>query len=102
MLTAGQQFVVERGFPSHAYDLAVHRCLLELRRGEWATATDGLRRLVHGDADPGMLAVYSLPPYARLLARRGRPGRRAAAGAGLGSGPPSSGCCSGWPSPGRR
>ena len=73
MLTEGQQFVVERGFPSHAYDLAVHRCLLELRRGHWAPAVDGLRRLVHGDADPGMLAVYSLPPYARLLARRGDP-----------------------------
>jgi DNA-binding CsgD family transcriptional regulator/tetratricopeptide (TPR) repeat protein len=73
VLTEGQQFVVARGFGSHAYDLAVHRCLLELRRGHWAPAADGLRRLVHGDADPGMLAVYSLPPYARLLARRGDP-----------------------------
>ena len=33
VLAAGQRFVVERGFPSHAYDLAVHRCLLDLRRG---------------------------------------------------------------------
>jgi DNA-binding CsgD family transcriptional regulator len=61
----------ERGFPSHAYNLDVHRCLLDLRRGDWSGATDGLRGLVRGDADPGMLAVYSLPPYARLLARRG-------------------------------
>jgi DNA-binding CsgD family transcriptional regulator len=73
VLAAGQRFVVERGFPSHAYDLAVHRCLLDLRRGRWAAAGDGLRTLVQGDADLGMLAVYSLPPHARLLARRGDP-----------------------------
>ena len=35
-----------------------------------------------------MLAVYSLPPYAPAAGPPRRPGRRAAAGAGLGSGPP--------------
>jgi DNA-binding CsgD family transcriptional regulator/tetratricopeptide (TPR) repeat protein len=73
VLTEGQQFMRERGFPSHAYNLDVHRCLLQLRRGDWTPAAAGLRGLVEGDSDPGMLAVYSLPPYARLLARRGSP-----------------------------
>jgi len=77
VLADGQRFVTERGFPSHAYDLAVHRCLLELRRGDWAEAEGTLHELVHGDADPGMLAVYSVPPYARLLARRGDPAAEA-------------------------
>ena len=40
---------------------------LDGRRGRAGRAWSG------GDADPGMLAVYSLPPYARLLARRGDP-----------------------------
>ncbi len=73
VLADGQRFTGERGFPSHAYNLDVHRCLLDLRRGDWTAAGDGLASLVGGDADPGMLAVYSLPPYARLLARRGDP-----------------------------
>ena len=71
VLTEGQQFMRERGFPSHAYNLDVHRCLLQLRRGDWTRAAAGLRELVEDGSDPGMLAVYSLPPYARLLARRG-------------------------------
>lgn len=73
VLAEGQRFVAERGFPSHAFDLAVHRGLLDLRRGDWAGARALLGELVDGDADPGMLAVYSLPPHARLLARRGDP-----------------------------
>ena len=73
VLAAGQEFTRERGFPSHAFNLDVHRCLLDLRSGDWTAATAGLRRLVEHDADPGMLAVYSLPSYGRLLARRGSP-----------------------------
>ena len=34
-------------------------------------AEDGLRAIVEQDPDPGMLAVYSIPPHARMLARRG-------------------------------
>ena len=73
VLAAGQEFTRERGFPSHAFNLDVHRCLLDMRSGDWTAATTGLRRLVEHDADPGMLAVYSLPSYGRLLARRGSP-----------------------------
>jgi DNA-binding CsgD family transcriptional regulator/tetratricopeptide (TPR) repeat protein len=69
----GLSFTRERGFRSHAYNLDVHRCLVLLRRGNWTAAEDGLRTLVDRVPDPGMLAVYSLPWLARLLARRGDP-----------------------------
>ena len=82
----GLAFTDEHGFPSHAYNLHVHRCLLALRRGDWADAESGLEALVDQDDDPGMLAGHSRPPYGRLLARRGGRGCRAAAGAGLGAG----------------
>jgi ATP/maltotriose-dependent transcriptional regulator MalT len=70
-LRAGLAFTRERGFWSHAYNLEVHRCLLALRRGDWATAEAGLAAVAQQEGDPGMLAGYSRPPYGRLLARRG-------------------------------
>ncbi|MFI6978938.1 ATP-binding protein [Embleya sp. NPDC050154] len=70
----GLAFTRECGFWSHAYNLDVHRCLALMRRGETASAEQGLRALVEGVDDPGMLYVYSVPPYARLLARRGDAG----------------------------
>ena len=71
VLGAGLAFTDEHGFPSHAYNLNVHRCLLALRRGDWVDAESGLEALVDQDDDPGMLAGHSRPPYGRLLARRG-------------------------------
>ncbi|MGH3943491.1 MAG: ATP-binding protein [Pseudonocardiaceae bacterium] len=72
-LDDGLAFTKERGFWSHAYNLEVYRCLLLLRQGAWSAAEDGLRELVAGTDDPGMLYVYSVPALGRLLARRGRP-----------------------------
>jgi DNA-binding CsgD family transcriptional regulator len=72
-LTEGLAFARDRGFHSHAYNLEVHRCLLALRRGEWAAAEAGLAALAGRDEDPGMLRVYAEPNHARLLARRGEP-----------------------------
>ncbi|WFF05831.1 AAA family ATPase [Micromonospora sp. WMMD1076] len=69
----GLSFTRERGFWSHAYNLEVHRCLLLLRRGDWAGAEAGLRLLVDSVDDPGMLFAYSEPWLARLAARRGAP-----------------------------
>ena len=71
VLGDGLAFTDEHGFPSHAYNLNVHRCLLALRRGDWVDAESGLEALVDQDDDPGMLAGHSRPPYGRLLARRG-------------------------------
>jgi DNA-binding CsgD family transcriptional regulator/tetratricopeptide (TPR) repeat protein len=72
-LDDGLRFTREHGFWSHAYNLEVHECLLLMRRGDWDAAQDGLRDLVAATDEAGMLYVYSVPVYARLLARRGRP-----------------------------
>ncbi|WP_320782014.1 ATP-binding protein [Streptomyces sp. CRN 30] len=67
----GLAFTREHGLWSHAYNLEVHRCLVLLRRGRTEAAEEGLRALLDGVDDPGMLYAFSVPPYARLLARRG-------------------------------
>jgi ATP/maltotriose-dependent transcriptional regulator MalT len=67
---AGLAFTAEHGFRSHAYNLEVHRCLLQMRRGNWAAAEHGLVTLVEQLPDPGMLQLYSRPPLARLRMRR--------------------------------
>jgi ATP/maltotriose-dependent transcriptional regulator MalT len=72
-VTEGLDFTTGRGFWSHAYNLSVHRCLLQLRRGEWDAAGEGLAALVDRDEDPGMLRLYAEPAHGRLLARRGDP-----------------------------
>jgi DNA-binding CsgD family transcriptional regulator/tetratricopeptide (TPR) repeat protein len=69
----GLRFTRERGFWSHAYNLELHRCVALIRRGRWDAALAGLRALVGGVDDPGMLYAYSVPWLGRLLARRGDP-----------------------------
>lgn len=70
-LEAGLSFVREHGIWAHRYDLEVHQACLDLRRGDWAAAEQGLQRLLDSTDDPGMYAVYSAPVLGRLLARRG-------------------------------
>jgi DNA-binding CsgD family transcriptional regulator/tetratricopeptide (TPR) repeat protein len=72
-IAEGLPFARERGFWSHAYNLELHRCVLQLRRGDLDGALAGLRALVHGVEDPGMLFAYSVPWLGRALARRGDP-----------------------------
>jgi ATP/maltotriose-dependent transcriptional regulator MalT len=72
-LADGLAFTRDRGFWSHAYNLELHRCLLELRAGELAGAEASLAALAERDEDPGMLRLYVEPQYARVLARRGAP-----------------------------
>ncbi len=72
VLTEGLRFTRDRGFWSHAFNLEVHRHLLHVRQGDWAVALAGFADAVRRDADVGMLIGYSVPPYARLLARRGQ------------------------------
>jgi ATP/maltotriose-dependent transcriptional regulator MalT len=68
-LAQGLTFTRERGFWSHTFNLEVHKALLEIRLGDWASARAELERTVSRYDDPGMLAVYSVPMYARLTAR---------------------------------
>ncbi len=63
----GLAFTRERGFTSHAHNLAVHGALLALRRGEWTDAETTLRSSA-AEAESGM--PNAAGPYARLLARR--------------------------------
>jgi DNA-binding CsgD family transcriptional regulator len=70
-VAAGLRFARERGFWSHAYNLEVHRCVALIRRGRWDAALTGLRGLVEGVDDPGMLHAYSVSWLGRVLARRG-------------------------------
>jgi tetratricopeptide (TPR) repeat protein len=66
-VTDGLAFTQERGFSSHAHNLAVHGALLALRRGEW-TAAEAALRPGAAAAEPGM--PNAAGPYGRLLARR--------------------------------
>jgi DNA-binding CsgD family transcriptional regulator len=58
-------------FLSHAYTLEAHRSLVQVVRGEWVAAEQGLRDLVAANPDAGVLARHTLPVLARLLVRRG-------------------------------
>ena len=69
----GLVFTRERGFAGNQYNLEVLQAALRIRHGDWAAAERQLRRLVDSLDDPGMLYVYSVPSYGRLLARRGDP-----------------------------
>ena len=69
----GLVFTRERGFSGNLYNLEVLQASLRIRHGEWAAAERQLRRLIDSLDDPGMLYVYSVPSYGRLLARRGDP-----------------------------
>jgi DNA-binding CsgD family transcriptional regulator/tetratricopeptide (TPR) repeat protein len=73
MVEEGLSFARERGFWSHAYNLEVQRCAALVRRGRWDAAAAGLRALVDGVEDAGMLNAYSVPWLGRVLARRGDP-----------------------------
>ena len=69
----GLRFARERGFWSHSYNLEVQRLAAMVRRGRWDRAAAGLRALVDGVEDAGMLITYSLPWLGRVLARQGDP-----------------------------
>lgn len=69
-LRSALRFTAERGFGSHAFNLEVHQALLRIRRGDWQAGEDALAAIIDRAGDPGMLRVYSVPTYARLLARK--------------------------------
>ena len=48
-------------FRVHSYMFAARRCRLALMRGQWAEAEAGLRALLDGQDDPGMLGRESIP-----------------------------------------
>ena len=66
-----ENFGRDRDFRAHGYMFAARRCRLALMRGRWAEAEAGLRALLDGQDDPGMLGRESIPILARVLVRRG-------------------------------
>jgi len=67
----GEHFGRDRDFRVHGYMFAARRCRLALMRGQWAEAEAGLRELLDGQGDPGMIGRETVPILARVLVRQG-------------------------------
>jgi DNA-binding CsgD family transcriptional regulator/tetratricopeptide (TPR) repeat protein len=66
-----ENFGRDRDFRVHGYMFAARRCRLALLRGRWAEAEAGLRELLDGQDDPGMIGRETIPALARVLVRQG-------------------------------
>jgi DNA-binding CsgD family transcriptional regulator/tetratricopeptide (TPR) repeat protein len=66
-----ENFGRDRDFRVHGYMFAARRCRLALMRGQWAEAEAGLRDLLEGQDDPGMIGRETVPALARVLVRQG-------------------------------
>jgi DNA-binding CsgD family transcriptional regulator/tetratricopeptide (TPR) repeat protein len=66
-----ENFGRDRDFRVHGYMFAARRCRLALMRGQWVEAEAGLRELLDGQDDPGMIGRETIPILARLLVRQG-------------------------------
>ena len=71
-LEQAENYGRDRDFRAYGYMFAARRCRLALMRGRWAEAEAGLRQLLDGQGDPGMLGRESIPILARVLVRQGR------------------------------
>jgi DNA-binding CsgD family transcriptional regulator/tetratricopeptide (TPR) repeat protein len=67
----GEHFGRDRDFRVYGYMFAARRCRLALMRGQWAEAEAGLRELLDGQGDPGMIGRETVPILARVLVRQG-------------------------------
>ena len=61
----------DRDFRVYGYMFAARRCRLALMRGQWVEAEAGLRELLDGQDDPGMIGRETVPVLARVLVRQG-------------------------------
>jgi DNA-binding CsgD family transcriptional regulator/tetratricopeptide (TPR) repeat protein len=66
-----ENFGRDRDFRVYGYMFAARRCRLALMRGRWAEAEAGLRELLDGQDDPGMIGRETVPILARVLVRQG-------------------------------
>jgi len=71
-LGQGEHFSRDTDFRVYGYMFAARRCRLALMRGRWAEAEAGLRELLEGQDDPGMIGRETVPILARVLVRQGR------------------------------
>ena len=70
-LEQAEDFGRDRDFRVYGYMFAARRARLALMRGQWARAEAGLRELLDGQDDPGMIGRETVPVLARVLVRRG-------------------------------
>jgi len=70
-LGQAEHFGRDRDFRVHGYMFAARRCRLALMQGRWAEAEAGLRDLLDGQDDPGMIGRETVPVLARVLVRQG-------------------------------
>jgi DNA-binding CsgD family transcriptional regulator/tetratricopeptide (TPR) repeat protein len=68
-----EHYCRDRDFPVYGYMFAARRCRLALMRGRWTEAETGLRELLDGQDDPGMIGRETVPILARVLLRQGSP-----------------------------
>jgi DNA-binding CsgD family transcriptional regulator/tetratricopeptide (TPR) repeat protein len=61
----------DHDFRVYGYMFAARRGRLALIRGRWAQAEAGLRELLDGQDDPGMIGRETIPVLARILVRQG-------------------------------
>jgi DNA-binding CsgD family transcriptional regulator/tetratricopeptide (TPR) repeat protein len=61
----------DHDFRVHAYMFTARRCRLMAMRGRWDAAEAGLRGLLDGQGNPGMIGRETIPALARLLVRTG-------------------------------
>src|SRR3954454_11547655 len=66
-----ENFGRDRDFRVHGYMFAARRGRLALLRGRWTEAEAGLRDLLEGQDDPGMIGRETIPALARVLVRQG-------------------------------
>ena len=67
----GEDFGRDRDFRVYGYMFAARRCRLALMRGQLTAAEAGLRELLAGQDDPGMIGRETVPILARVLVRQG-------------------------------
>ena len=66
-----ENYARDQDFRVYGYMFAARRCRLALMRGQWARAETGLRELLAGQDDPGMIGRETVPILARVLVRQG-------------------------------
>ena len=70
-IEAAENYARDQDFRVYGYMFAARRCRLALMRGQWTRAETGLRELLAGQDDPGMIGRETVPILARVLVRQG-------------------------------
>ncbi len=72
-IAEAERYSRNREFPVHSYMFDARRYRLMAMRGQWAAAEAGLRGLLAGHGDPGMIGRETIPILGRVLLRQGKP-----------------------------